>query len=65
MGSSWPHDFLFFAGFFSSGFGSSFTAGVGVSSDVSEGEMVKLTISEPGVTGIESSDVNGESISVE
>lgn len=29
---------------------------------MSDGEMVKLTISEPGVAGIESSDVNGESI---
>ena len=63
VGSSWPHDFLFFVVFFSSGLeSSSFTSGLGVSREVSDGEMVKFKISEPGVADIESSDVNGESI---
>lgn len=36
-GSSWPHDFLFFVGFFSSSF---LSTGSGESSDVSAGETV-------------------------
>lgn len=38
-GSSWPQDFLFFAGFFSS---SLISSGAGESNDVSDGETVKV-----------------------
>lgn len=52
IGSSWPHDFLFLTGFFSSGLLSSDLA-CGASREVAEGEMVSGSTSDAGVLGKE------------
>lgn len=49
IGSSWPHDFLFLAGFFSSFFPAGFSSG---SREVAEGEIVSGITSEVGVPGV-------------
>ena len=54
-GSSWPHDFRFFAGFFSSGLTSCvFTSAL--SKDVSAGETVNTGTSDAGVEGNDSTE---------